>query len=440
MTVVSNNGFQQPANIPFDDYELENGMKIILSRDNIIPSVAINICYHVGSKDEDAKKRGFAHLFEHLMFEGSKNVPKGLYDKLVTFAGGDNNAYTTEDKTNYYILLPTNQLELGLWLESDRMLQFAITQESLETQKEVVLEEKRQNFDNRPYGTVSIEFAPRLFKNSCYGWDPIGDMEDIKNATLGDVKSFFEKYYVPDNAVLSITGDIDTGEAFKMVKKYFGDIKRGKNSGRKIFDEPYLQTEEQIVIFDNIHFPGIFIGYRIPKENTKEHYAFEILAEILSSGESSRFYQELVYKKQLVSEIGCYVDAKEYAGVLYIYAILMPGTQVEKVLSEINCIIAEASSGAIKDKEVQKIKNRIEAKNIYRRQFILSKADMLAHYKTFYGDAGLINTNIMNFLTVKKEDIISYSQKYIVPNNRVVLCYLPLQNNSNGSGRVSSFQ
>ncbi|MGA2667443.1 MAG: pitrilysin family protein [Ignavibacteria bacterium] len=427
MTEISNNGKLKPAKIRFDEFELDNGLQIILSNDSYIPSVAINLCYHVGSKDEDENKRGFAHLFEHLMFEGSKNVPQGIYDKLLTFAGGDNNAYTTEDKTNYYVLLPSNQLELGLWLESDRMLQFAITQDSLETQKEVVMEEKRQNIDNRPYGTVSVEFAPKLFKTSGYRWDPIGDMKDIKNATLSDVKNFFERFYIPNNAVLSITGDINKDETLAMIRKYFGGIKRGKDINRKNFNEPPLASETVSVIYDNIHFPGIFIGYRIPGEQTREQYAFDILSEILSSGESSRFYRELVYKKQLVSEIGCYADTKEYAGIFYIFAILMPGVKVDTVQSEIDNIVSEAISGNIKEEEIQKVKNRIEAKSIYRRQLILSKADMLAHFKTFYGDAELINTNLENYLKVTKEDIISSSQKYINPNNRVVLHYLPVQ-------------
>jgi zinc protease len=427
MTEISNNGNLQTAKILFNEFELDNGLKVILSKDDSIPSAAINLCYHAGSKDEDENKRGYAHLFEHLMFEGSKNIPRGLYDKLLTYAGGENNAYTTEDKTNYYILLPSNQMELGLWLESDRMLQFNINEESLENQKEVVIEEKKQVFDNRPYGTVGIEFPPRLFKKSGYNRDPIGDINDIKNATLEDARSFYEKFYVPNNAVLTITGDIEIDETVQTVNRYFGEIKPGKEIERSTYEDPILDEESTAVIHDNIHFPGIFIGYRIPKSNTRERYAFEILAEILSSGESSRFYRELVYNQQLVSDIGSYVDAREFAGILYIYAILMPGIEIQKVQYEIDRIVEKAISGDITEDEIQKIKNRIESRSIYRRQLILAKADMLAHFKTFYNDAELINTNILNYLNISKEDILSSSQKYLKPSNRVVLHYMPKQ-------------
>ena len=216
MNGMHNNGF-----VKFNQYELSNGLKVILSRDESIPTVAINLCYHVGSKDEELNKKGFAHLFEHLMFEGSKNLPPGVYDKMCVMAGGENNAYTTEDKTNYFIIMPSHQLERGLWLESDRMLGFAITQDAFNTQKEVVKEEKKQVFDNRPYGSLSMEFMPRLFKNNGYGWDTIGDMDDLEAATLDDAKEFYQKYYVPNNAVLTLTGDFEPGSYYEADREIF---------------------------------------------------------------------------------------------------------------------------------------------------------------------------------------------------------------------------
>ncbi|MGH2575558.1 MAG: M16 family metallopeptidase, partial [Ignavibacteria bacterium] len=358
-------------------------------------------------------------------FEGSKNVPPGDYDRLSLLAGGDNNAFTTDDKTNYYLLLPGNQLELGLWLESDRMLQFAIPEISLVTQKEVVKEEKRQNYDNRPYGTVSIEFAPRLFIKSNYRWDGIGDMKHIDNASMDEIKYFYEKYYVPNNAVLTIVGDIDIEETKKLVKKYFNEIPPNKNIIRPEFAEVPLEKEIRDTIYDNVQFPGIFIGYRVPRENSREFFIFDILSDILATGESSRFYQELVYKKQLVSDINCYIDAKEFAGVFYIYGILMPDKTITDVEKEIDRIIEDIKKGDIKESEIQKVKNKIESRNVYRLQTILSKAELLAHYKTFYNDAELINTILSNYEKITKDDIVASSQNFLNKSNRVVLYYLP---------------
>jgi len=417
-----------PEKIELTEFELDNGLKVVLSEDTTIPSVAINIAYHVGSKDEAPDRTGFAHLFEHLMFEGSKHVPPGDYDRLSLLAGGENNAYTTEDKTNYYILLPSNQIELGLWLESDRMLEFAFQEKDIQNQKEVVKEEKRVNNDNRPYGTVGIEFAPRLFKRSGYRWDPIGNMNHIDRASFQDIKSFFEKFYVPNNAVLSIVGDIDIDETKKLVHKYFDGIPRGKELTRT-FEESPLEAEVRDTIYDNVQFPGIFIAYRVPEENTREYFVFDILTDVLSHGESSKFYKKLVYEKRIFSEIGSYVDGREYAGVVYIYGILMPGKSVAEGQAEIDKIIDEVRRGEITDAEIQKAKNKAEAKFIYRRQTIQAKADLLAHYKTFYNNPGLINTVIMNYANITKDEVSDAANKYLRNNNRVVLYYLPKKRN-----------
>src|SRR4030095_9575621 len=418
---------QVPLNkhgIPFTEHELSNGLKVVLSEDNSIPSVVINLCYHVGSKDEDTDKKGYAHLFEHLMFEGSMNLAPGEYDRLAQKAGCENNAYTTEDKTNYYLLAPANQLEFGLWLESDRMLGFSISEESLEVQKGVVLEEKKQHFDNRPYGTVNLEFPPRLFKSS-YGWDTIGDAADIERAGMGDIKSFYEKHYIPTNAVLSIAGDINTDKTIKLVEKYFGGIPAGLNGSRIKFEDEKLNSEIRDNIFDEIQLPGIFIAYKTPRENSKEYFVFDLLSDIFSTGESSRFYNELVYKKQIASEIGCWIEGKEFAGIFYVYAILMPGVSPEHALREIDRIIKEAGEGKLTEHELVKVKNRIETRHAYRAQTILSKADMLSHYKMFHNDPGLVNTNIDNYRRVSLKDIQETSNNYLYNDNRVVLNYLP---------------
>lgn len=413
-------------NITFEEFTLSSGLKVILSTDRSVPSAAINICYHVGSKNEVPGKRGYAHLFEHLMFEGSKNVEPGDYDRLSQQAGCENNAYTTEDKTNYYLLAPIHQLEFALWLESDRMLEFAVTEESLEIQKGVVIEEKKQVFDNRPYGTVSLEMAPLLYSNNGYSWDTIGDVNDLKNAGLDVIKDFYESYYTPGNAVLTISGDINTDSTIKLVEKYFGTISHGNRyPGNTPFNDNILQEETVKTVYDNIQLPGIFGAYKIPKENSPEFYAFDILTDILSTGESSRLYNELVYDKQLVSDIGCWVEGRECSGLLHFYAILLPGVSIETVQKEIDRIISDVCTGNISKKEIEKVKNRTETRNIYKLQTNLSKADMLSHYKTFYNDPMLINTNIDKYMDVTVNDIRNYSEKYILNAGRVILNYLP---------------
>ena len=416
--------------VEFTEHTLPNGLKVILTPDKTIPSLAINLCYHVGSKNEVKGKRGYAHLFEHLMFEGSKNIAPGDYDRLSLQKGCENNAYTTEDKTNYYLLAPANELEFGLWLESDRMIEFSVTEESLRIQKGVVIEEKKQVFDNRPYGSVSLKLAPLLYKNNSYAWDTIGDVKDLKKATLSDIKEFYERFYVPNNAVLTIAGDFDTAEALRLTEKYFGGIPKGKFSnselrnGAEFTDQP-IKGEIVKIVYDDVQLPGIFGAYKLPKENTDEFFAFDILTDILSTGESSRLYNELVYKKQLVSDVGCWVEGREYSSLLQFYAILMPDVTIDKVQSEIDRIFDEASGGAITARELEKIKNRIETRHAYRVQTNLAKADMLSHYETFYNEPGMINTNINRYNSVTLDDIHNAAEKYLKNAGRVILNYLP---------------
>lgn len=411
--------------IQFTEHTLSNGLEIVLSKDSTIPSVAINLCYHVGSKDEDTDKRGYAHLLEHLMFEGSVNIPEGAYDTLSIDHGCENNAYTSEDKTNYYLQAPAHELEFGFWLESDRLLGLELTDESIETQKGVVIEEKKQMFDNRPYGSVSLEFPPRLFKGSGYSWDTIGHEEDLLKANISNLNPFYKKYYNPANAVLSVVGDIDIDATFKLAEKYFGSIPGGKKPKRKTFTEQPLTKCITADIYDNIQLPGIFIAYKVPRENSRESYEFDILSDMLSTGESSRLYHEIVYEKQLASEIGCWIDNKEFAGLLYLYAILMPGVTIEQMQKEIDRIIDEVKQGQLSDNELQKVKNRIETRNAFRRQTILTKADMLAHYKAFYNNPELINTMIDNYMDITLDDIKNTANRFLVDENRVILNYLP---------------
>ncbi|HJY62818.1 MAG TPA: pitrilysin family protein, partial [Ignavibacteria bacterium] len=336
-----------------------------------------------------------------------------------------NNAFTNEDKTNYFIILPSHSIDLGLWLESDRMLAFSVTNDSLNIQKEVVIEEKKQVYDNKPYGSLSLEFPPRLYKSGGYSWDTIGYTDDIKSATLLDVKKFYENFYVPNNAVLSIAGNFDKDKIIESINKYFGCIKPGNIVRNSVPDYEFNTGEITDIIYDKIQVPGIFMGYKIPKENSREHYIFEIISEVLSTGESSRFYRNLVYDKQLVSEIGSYVDAKESAGTFYIYSILMPGVKPEEAEAEINTIINDVITNGISEKELLKVKNRIETGLTYRMQTIINKADILAHFEAFFDNAGMVNSIIDNYLKITINDIFEQAKKYLSTDNRVVLKYLP---------------
>lgn len=421
--------------VQFTEHLLSNGLRVVLTQDKTIPSAAINLCYHVGSKNEDKDKRGYAHLFEHLMFEGSKNIAPGDYDRLSLQKGCENNAYTTEDKTNYYLLVPANELEFGLWLESDRMLEFSVTEESLKIQKGVVIEEKKQVFDNRPYGSVSLKLAPLLYGNNSYGWDTIGDVKDLKKATIEDIRDFYEKFYVPNNAVLTIAGDFETESTLKLIEKYFGNIPAGSKGDSELskeaeFADNPLKEEIIRIIYDDVQLPGIFGAYKIPKENSDEYFAFDILTDILSAGDSSRLYNELVYKKQLVSDVGSWVEGREYSSLLQFYAILMPDVTIEEVQHEIDKIFSDASNGLITQRELDKIKNRIETRHAYRVQTNLAKADMLSHYKTFYNDPGMINTNIVRYNSVTLEDIHNAAEKYLRNAGRVILNYIPKPGNA----------
>lgn len=416
------------AKVEYKEILLNNGLRVILSKDSSIPTVAINLCYHVGSKDEDNNKRGFAHFFEHLMFEGSKNLAAGLYDKYCVNAGGENNAYTTEDKTNYFVLMPSHQLELGLWLESDRMLGFAVNEESFRTQIEVITEEKNQVYDNRPYGSVSLEFLPRLFKKSGYRWDTIGEMSDLEASSLTDAQNFYEKYYIPNNAVLTLVGDIEFEQTEKLINMYFGSIPSGAEIARKEFCEDEITSEIKDTVFDNIQFPGIFIAYRVPEEKHIDCYALDVLSDILASGDSSRLYNELVYEKQICSEVGCYVDPKEFTGIFYIYGILMPGKNITEAENGITRILDNIKNDGVTETELQKIQNKIESRYTYKKQTLLAKADLLSHYKLFFNDPGLIDTNINNYINLSLSDIQNAANKYLNVKNRVVLHYLPKKN------------
>ncbi len=421
---------QSEGKVDFVEFTLENGLHVILHEDHSTPIVAVNICYHVGSKNEKPDKTGFAHLFEHLMFDGSKNVKRGEFDKYITQAGGYDNAYTTEDKTNYYEVLPSNYLELALWLESDRMLGFSIQEISLKTQREVVKEERRWRYENRPYGSAWIKIAEKSYKKHPYRWPVIGYQEHLDNASMSDVKEFYETFYVPNNAVLVIAGDIDVEQTKKLVEKYFGEISKGPdNIPRPEPDDDPLGGEVREIIEDvNAPLPAVFMSYRIPEEGNPDSYALSLLSSILSVGESSRLYQRLIYKDKIASEVETYADVREHPGLFLVYAIANPGFNSDTLEKTLDEEIEKIKKYGVDEKELEKAKNKIESALVSSKQTVQGKADLLAHYYTFFRNPGLINTDIERYRKVTTEDVKRVAQKYLDQRNRVVLHYLPKTN------------
>lgn len=413
-------------NAAYTELTLDNGLKVIFHPDHSTPMVTINVLYHVGSKNESAGRTGFAHLFEHLMFDGSQHVERGGYDLYCTSVGGDNNAFTTSDITDFYISLPSDQLALGLWLESDRMAGFAIKDISLETQKKVVMEEKRQNTDDAPYGNASIVMRQISYEpQHPYSWETIGSMADIEAAKMDDVRAFYQRFYIPSNATLVIAGDIDGNEATRLVKGYFDDIPAGAPIDRPRLQPQLEKSGQSIRLRDTIvPFNAVFLGYHIPSIYDKEAPALELLSAILADGESSRFYKSLEYKAEIASETECFIDDGELGSMLYAYAVaqnnkITPEQLQSALLEEIGRIAREG----VEDHELEKAKNRKITRIVHSLQPISSRAERLAYFKALFDNPSLafheadlyekvtvadIQRVAQTFLTGAKPNVVEY--------------------------------
>lgn len=411
-------------NLDIKEFELPNGLKVIMSRRNEIPIVAANMTFHVGSKDEDENKTGIAHLLEHLMFEGSPNTGKGEFDEILNKNGGDSNAYTSWDLTGYYLVLPSNKLELGLWLDSDRLAGFGITEESFEIQKNVVLEEKLQVHDNVPYGSLEEESSKRLFKNSGYKWPVIGYKENIENLKFTDVKEFFDTFYKPNNAVLSIVGDIDYTETEKQIIKYYGGIQRGCDIIRKEFKEDYLKNEIKDVIVSDVQLGGKFLFYLFPESGSKEYYGMKVLNTILSAGESSRLYKELIYNSQIAYEAESFVYGMEHISIFFVNLIARKGFQPDDLQKNFDSIINSIKNGDFSENEIRKAKNKLETNYFSKFSSSVFLSEKLSEYSVLHGSyIGMIN-EIDMYENIDKNDLIELTNKYLSNNNRVNLSYI----------------
>jgi zinc protease len=415
-------------NIDFIEYDLENGLHVILYKDNANPLVCVDIWYHVGSKNEDTNRTGFAHLFEHMMFQGSENVDKAAHFSYIQKAGGTLNGTTNQDRTNYFETVPSNQLELVLWLESDRMGTLNVTQENFDNQREVVKEEKRQRYDNVPYGSRFYNLFRLSYNGHPYGWIPIGSMDDLNYADLDYAVNFYRKFYIPNNAVLVIAGDIDYENTKKLVQKYFGDIKKGPPKLNGYPDFSFGRKEITDTVYDKVKLPAVYIGYKIPGLLSKDNYALNVLSDILSDGRSSRLYQNIVYKNKSAKSINSFVWDLELGGLFVISSTGMKNSSLVSINEQVEEQIDKIKHSGILDEELQKVKNKIESRITNRKQTMRWIADQLAFFWTYFRNTNMINTELDRFLELSADDIVSVCKKYLNKENRVVLYYLPSNN------------
>jgi len=416
----------QQGSIKFTEYDLPNGLHVILHQDNTTPIVAVSILYHVGSKNEVPGRTGFAHFFEHLMFEGSANIPRGDFDKITQTAGGYNNANTSQDRTYYFELLPSNQLELGLWLESERLVHLRIDSTGVETQRAVVKEERKQSYDNRPYGSWMEKTMQNAFLVHPYKWTPIGYPEDLNKATLQEFIDFHSIYYVPNNATLSIAGDLDIESTKKMIEKYFGDIPRGtKEMYRPSIVEPEKTAEVTDTVYDNIQLPAVIMSFHMPAQGTPDSYALSMVTTLLSDGQSSRMNKAIVDQQQKALQVMSFPFTLENPGLFVIFGLTNNGISPADLQKSIDAEIEKVKTTQIGDAEFQKLRNKVENDFVTGNSTMAGIAENLANYQVYFKDANLINTEIERYMKVTPADLQRVAQKYLVPSNRVVLTYLP---------------
>ncbi len=412
--------------VDFEEYDLSNGLHVILHQDKSVPIVTTSVLYHVGSKDEDPERTGFAHFFEHLLFEGTKNIEKGKWFSIVTGSGGSNNAYTTDDFTYYYENFPSNNLELAIWMESERMLHPVIDKMGVDTQNEVVKEEKRMRYDNSPYGMWNEEVKLNLFKVHPYKHTTIGKMEHLDSATLDEFLAFNKKYYIPNNAVLTVAGDIDILQTKKWIVDYFGEIPKGKEIKRKFPKETEIIETIKAKAFDpNIQIPAIFLAYRTPKRNSREARVLDMISTYLSGGKSSKLYKKLVDEKKMSLEVSAFNISNEDYSTYVIISLPMGVTKLETLIEEISEEVDKVQTELISEKDFQKLQNQFESSFVSSNASIEGIANSLAEYYTFYGDTDLINKEIDLYKSITRQEIKSVAKLYLKPNQRLELYYLP---------------
>lgn len=412
--------------VEFTQYELDNGLDVILHKDNTAPVVTTSVMYHVGGKDRINGKTGFAHFFEHLLFEGTENIPKGEWMKIVAANGGNNNANTSNDRTYYYETFPSNNLELGLWMESERMLHPIIKQAGVDTQNEVVKEEKRLRIDNAPYGHLLDEVLSNLFKKHPYKDPNIGYMEDLDAATLEEFQQYFKDYYAPGNATLVVAGDIDIDKTKKLIEKYFAPIPKRETVERNFPKEEPITSEIHDTAYDpNIQIPAVAVAYRTPAMTERDAYVLDMISSVLSDGKSSRLYKKLVDDQKQALQVAAINLAQEDYGTYIVFGMPLGDTSLDTLTAEIDEEINKLQTELISQREYEKLQNQFENRFVNSNSSVAGIASSLATYNTLYGDTNLINNEIDIYRSITREDIKRVANEYLQKNKRLVLKYLP---------------
>ena len=412
--------------VKFEEYDLSNGMHVILHQDNTAPVVTTSVMYHVGAKDENPERTGFAHFFEHLLFEGTKNIPKGEWFTIVTSAGGSNNANTSDDRTYYYEVFPSNNVELGLWMESERLLHPVINQEGVDTQNEVVKEEKRLRVDNSPYGKFLEKIKVNMFKKHPYKGTTIGKMAHLDAATLEEFQAFNKKFYVPNNAVLVVAGDIDVASVKVMIENYFGPIPRGEDIVRNFPKEDPITEPMRAKAYDaNIQIPAVMAAYRTPSFKERDAYVLSMISTYLSDGKTSKLYKKIVDDKKMALQVGALDFSQEDYGTYILYGLPLGDVALDDLIVEMDEEIEKLQNELISERDYQKIQNKFENNFVSSNSSIEGIANSLARYYMLYGDVNLINNEIDIYRSITREEIQTVANKYLNPNQRLILEYLP---------------
>jgi zinc protease len=428
-------GTAHAQKVAFEEYDLANGMHVILHNDPSAPVVITSVMYHVGAKDEQPDRTGFAHFFEHLLFEGTENIKRGEWFKIVTSNGGTNNANTTEDRTYYYEVFPSNNLELGLWMESERLMHPVINQIGVDTQNEVVKEEKRLRYDNSPYGQLIPQVKKHMFTKHPYRWTTIGSMDHLDAAKLEEFQAFNKKFYIPNNAVLIIAGDISNPTQTKeWVEKYFGSIPSGPAIVRQSFVEDPI-TEPINATFEdpNIQKPMVVAAYRTPSMKTRDARVLDFISTYLSDGKSSKLYKKIVDDKKMALQIGAFSYNQEDYGTYILYGMPQGDFTSKDIIKEVDDEIVKLQSDLISENDLQKLKNKYENNYVSGNASVEGIADNLASYYLLYGDVNLINTEIEMYNSITPEEIRSVAKKYLNPNQRLILDYIPAKDKADSS-------
>jgi len=419
--------------VGFTEYDLPNGLHVILHDDHHAPVVAVSVMYHVGSKNEEAGRTGFAHFFEHLLFEGTDNIKRGQFFKIVSANGGQNNANTTQDRTFYYEVFPSNQLATGLWLESERMMHPVINEIGVKTQDEVVKEERRQSFDNRPYGNVINDIAAALFTKHPYHNGVIGEMKDIDAAKLDEFKAFFKQYYAPNNSVLTIAGDFDVAKTKELIAAYFGAVPRGAAVVYHKVEEPPITKEMVDTAYDaNIQIPAILAAYRVPGRDSRDSKVMQMISSILSGGPSARMNKKMVDEKKDALQVFAFNYALEDYGMYIIGALPSGGAKPANLLSDMDEEIVKLQTDLISPEDYQKLQNQMEDNFVNANTRMLGIAESLSNGYTFYHkDTNHINEELTEIRSITREEIRDAAKKYLNTHQRLVLYYLPKAKASN---------